>query len=218
MLRGLHPIGSTPEMPLPLRYIPEPLPTGDRTTERFVLRPFRRRDAAPLFRAVSASQEELAEYLPWAARTYTKTSAAAFIRDSMRSWKEAKAYDFTVRRPEEPDRHLGNVSIWHLSRAYRNGEIGYWIRTDATGLGIATEATGEALRIGFVELGMHRLTLRIAVGNAPSERVAEKLGFTREGVLREEIRVGGRWMDHSLWSLLDHEYQRAGRQRSSSRN
>ena len=198
--------------------MPEPLTTRSRTTERFILRPFRRRDADALFRAVAASQQALAEYLPWAARAYTRSSAVLFIRDSMRSWREAKAYDFTVRRPEEPGRHVGNVSIWHLSRSSRSGEIGYWIRTDDTGRGIATEAAREALRIGFAELGLHRLILRIAVGNTSSERVAEKLGFTREGVLREEIQVGGRWMDHSLWSLLDHEYRSAGRQRSYFRS
>lgn len=198
--------------------MPEPLPTRNRTTERFVLRPFRRRDADALYRAVADSQAELAEYLPWAARPYTRSNAVLFIRDSMRSWRETKAYDFTVRRPEEPGEHLGNVSIWHLSRPSRSGEIGYWIRTGATGRGTATEAAGEALRVGFAELGMHRLILRIAVGNTSSERVAEKLGFTREGVLREEIQVGGRWMDHSLWSMLDHEYRSAARQRSYFRS
>ncbi len=200
------------------RSLLEPLSTGGRTTERFVLRPFRRRDADALYRAVAASRTELSAYLPWAARAYTRASAVVFIRESMRSWRDSKAYDFTVRRPEEPGRHLGNVSIWHLSRTYRSGEIGYWTRTDETGLGIATEAARAALRIGFVDLGMHRLILRIAVGNASSERVAQKLGFTQEGVLREAIEVGGRWMDHSLWSLLDHEYRRARRRRPSFRS
>ena len=198
--------------------MPEPLPTRNRTTERFVLRPFRRRDAGALYRAVAASQSELAEYLPWAARAYTRSNAVLFIRDSVRSWRESKAYDFTVRRLDEPGEHLGNVSIWHLSRPSRSGEIGYWIRTDATGRGIATEVAGEALRIGFAELGLHRLILRIAVGNTSSERVAEKLGFTREGVLREEIEVGGRWLDHSLWSMLDREYRSSARQRSYFRS
>ena len=55
---------------------------------------------------------------------------------------------------------------------------------------------------------MHRMVLRVAVANKASERVATKLGFVREGVLREEIQVGGRWMDHSVWGLLEHEYRR----------
>ena len=184
----------------------EPLTTIARHTVRFVLRPFRRRDIDSLYRAVQASKTELAEYLPWATRVYTRASAAGFVKDSIQSWRETRAYDFAIRRPEAPGRHLGNVSIWHVSRTFRSGEIGYWIRTDETGLGIATEVTRAALRIGFEELGMHRMVLRIALGNVPSERVAQKLGFAREGLLREEIKVDDRWLDHSLWGLLEHEY------------
>ena len=126
----------------------------------------------------------------------------------MQSWREARVYDFAVRRPELPGRHIGNVSVWHLSRSFRSGEIGYWTRTDETGLGIATEVTRAALRIGFEELGMHRLVLRMTLGNVASERIARKLGFVHEGVLREEIKVGDRWMDGSVWGLLEHEYLR----------
>jgi len=57
-------------------------------------------------------------------------------------------------------------------------------------------------------MALHRVVLRVAVGNRPSERVAEKLGFVREGLLRKEVLVAGTWLDHSLWSLLDEEYHR----------
>lgn len=187
----------------------EPLAPIDRQTERFLLRPFRRQDIDSLYRAVCASKVELAAYLPWAIKPYTRASAARFVRDSIQSWRESRAYDFTIRRPREPGRHIGNVSIWHVSRSFRSGEIGYWIRTDETGLGIATEVARAALQIGFEELDMHRVILRIAVGNTSSERIAGKLGFVREGVLREEIKVGNRWLDHSLWGFLSHEYHRA---------
>ncbi len=184
------------------------LPPLEHYTQRLMLRPFRRRDIEALYTAVRDSQTELAEFLPWATRTFTRAGAAGFVRESMRSWREGKAYDFSIRLRERPERHVGNISIWHVSRSSRSGEIGYWIRTEDTGRGIATEATRAALRIGFEELSMHRMVLRVAVGNKASERVATKLGFVREGVLREEIQVGGRWMDHSVWGLLDHEYRR----------
>jgi len=183
------------------------LPPLERYPERLILRPFRRRDIEALYAAVRDSRAELAEYLPWANKAYTRAGAAGFIRESMRSWREGKAYDFAIRLQERPDRHVGNISIWHVSRTSRSGEIGYWIRTEDTGRGVATEATREALRIGFEELSMHRMVLRVAVGNKASERIATKLGFVREGVLREELHVGGRWMDHSVWGLLDHEYR-----------
>jgi RimJ/RimL family protein N-acetyltransferase len=81
-----------------------------------------------------------------------------------------------------------------------------------SGRGYATEATRALMSVGYDHLGLHKLTLRIAVGNRGSERVAEKLGFTREGVLREELLIRGNWVDHTLYSMLEGEFRRASRQ------
>ena len=54
---------------------------------------------------------------------------------------------------------------------------------------------------------MHRVSVRIAVGNTASERVAEKLGFLNEGLLREEVKVGSAWLDHTVWGLLEREWR-----------
>ncbi|HEX5631215.1 MAG TPA: GNAT family protein, partial [Acidimicrobiia bacterium] len=75
------------------------------------------------------------------------------------------------------------------------------------GGGVATEAAARVARVGFEELGLHRITLRIAVGNRASERIAEKLGFVHEGLLRKEVLVHGVWLDHTLWALLEDEYR-----------
>jgi ribosomal-protein-serine acetyltransferase len=181
--------------------------TRARYTPRFVLRPFRRRDVGAIDEAVTASLNELQPWLPWASRDYSRSTTQHFVRDSMNAWNDARAFDFAIRRPENPDRHVGNVSVWYTSRANQVAEIGYWVRTDETSKGVCTEATARVLQVGFEELKLHRVTLRIAVGNRASERVAEKLGFLQEGVLREDVKVGSRWMDHTLWGLLDTEWR-----------
>lgn len=178
-----------------------------RFTDRFELRPFQKRDAEPLYEAVTASIPELAKFLPWASSAYGRMDSTRFTRDSIRAYKEQRAYDFAIRTRENPRRHIGNVSIWFVSRGFRSGEVGYWVRTDESRTGIATEVAARMVQIGFEELKMHRIVLRIAVGNHPSERVAEKLGFTREGILREELEVHGKWLDHTAYSLLEHEYK-----------
>ncbi|MFP3913993.1 MAG: GNAT family N-acetyltransferase [Actinomycetota bacterium] len=177
-------------------------------TDRLILRRFHRRDIGALEEAVRSSLADLNEWLPWAHMDYTRDDAVAFVRDSVQAWREEKAFDYSIRFQEEPDRHLGNISIWQTSRTGRIGEIGYWIRTDLTGRGYATEATRALMRVGFENLGLHKITLRIAVGNRGSERVAEKLGFTREGLLREELLIRGNWMDHTLYSMLEGEFRR----------
>lgn len=179
-----------------------------RATRRFELRPFRKRDIEPLLEAVTSSLPDLYAWLPWAHRGYGRIDATRFVKETMRSWREQRAYDFAITATDDPSTHVGNVSIWFISRGFRSGEIGYWIRSDHKGLGVATEVAARMVEIGFEELRMHRIVLRIAVGNRASERVAEKLGFVREGVLREELEVHGTWMDHTVYSMLEHEYQK----------
>ncbi len=178
-----------------------------RFTPRLVLRPFRRRDVAPVHEAVTASLEDLAKWLPWAASGYARSVTNQFVRDSIAAWGEGRAHDFAVRSREDANAHLGNVSVWWTSKPNLAGEIGYWVRTDRTGKGICTEATARILQVAFEELGMHRVSLRIAVGNHASERVAAKLGFTHEGLLRDEVKVGSVWLDHTVWGLLDREWR-----------
>lgn len=179
---------------------------GSRFTPRLELRPFRRRDLDALVDAAADSLGDLSKWLPWAHSGYGRRDALVFLRDSVSAWGEGRAFDFTIRYLDNPGFHVGNVSAWYISRQSRVGEVGYWIRSSETSQGVATEATARILAVAFDELALHRVVLRIAVGNRPSERVAEKLGFTREGLLRQELQVNGVWMDHSIWGLLEDEY------------
>ncbi len=183
------------------------IPTHSRLTGRLELRPFRRRDLEALWEAVHDSWPELAQWLPWAHAGYGRVEALRFIRDSSTAWAEGRAFDFAIRDRNDPSQHLGNISVWPTSRRERSGEIGYWVRTPAAGGGVATEAAARVARVGFEELDLHRITLRIAVGNRASERIAEKLGFVHEGLLRKEVLVHGVWRDHTLWALLEDEYR-----------
>lgn len=151
------------------------------------------------------SMSDLQPWLPWL-DGYDKGFAQRFIRESVSSWADRRAFDLTIRPLNDLDRHVGNVSVWPTSVQNQVGEVGYWIRTTDTGRGFGTEAAAVAIGIGFNELALHKVVLRIAVGNVASERIAEKLGFVYEGVLRDEVKVGGRWLDHTSWSMLSSEW------------
>lgn len=183
------------------------LSPAQRTTSRLVLRPFRRRDADALAEAIAVSLPDLVLWLPWAHRNYDRADAVGYIRESMIAWREGRAFDFSIRRPDDPRRHLGNISVWPTTRGGTVGEIGYWVRSDETGAGICTQAAIRVLETAFLELQFHKVVLRIAVGNLASERVAEKLGATQEGILRDELRIAGEWTDHTLWGILEDEYR-----------
>jgi RimJ/RimL family protein N-acetyltransferase len=176
-------------------------------TERLVLQRFSRRDHTTVDDAIRHSLNDLHQWLPWARLDYEHGDTTAFIRDSLQAWKEDRAWDYSIRFKDEPDKHIGNVSMWTVSKLGKIAEFGYWVRSDSSSQGVCTEAVRRLLEEAFTGMGYHKVTLRIAVGNIASDRVAEKLGFTREGVLREELLIRGNWVDHSLWSLLDREYR-----------
>lgn len=182
------------------------MPRAYLETERLILQRFTRRDATTLDEAIRASLPDLNQWLPWARMDYGAGDTSAFIRESLQAWKEDRAWDYSIRSKTTPGTHIGNVSIWTVSKLGKIAEIGYWVRSDETNNGVCTEAVDRLLQEAFQALGYHKVVLRIAVGNDASERVAGKLGFTREGVLREELLIRGNWIDHSLWSLLDREY------------
>ena len=176
-----------------------------RYTKRLMLRPFRRRDVASMHDAVAGSVDDLQPWLPWV-DGYDRGVAQRFIRESVGAWSEGRAFDFTIRAIDDPNRHIGNVSVWPTSQQNNIGEVGYWIRSDETGKGFGTEATTRAVQIGFEEMELHKVQLRIAVGNLASDRIAEKLGFSFEGTLRDEVRIGNQWLDHTVWSMLEAEW------------
>jgi len=183
------------------------VPRPELASDRLTLQRFTRRDATTLDQAIRESLPDLNQWLPWARLDYTSGDTTAFIRESIQAWKEERAWDYSIRMNDDPRNHVGNISFWTVSKLGKIAEIGYWVRSGETSRGICTEAAELLIEEAFNSLGYHKIVLRIAVGNDPSDRVAEKLGFTKEGVLREELLIRGNWVDHSLWSLLDREYR-----------
>jgi RimJ/RimL family protein N-acetyltransferase len=98
----------------------------------------------------------------------------------------------------------GGANLHHFDWERGQCEIGYWLFERARGQGIATRAARFLADYAF-SLGLERIEARVLVGNLASERVLERAGFRREGVLRSlPVRSGGRF-DMTLFSLLPGE-------------
>lgn len=98
----------------------------------------------------------------------------------------------------------GGGGLHHFDWEHGQVEIGYWLFTHARGRGTATKTARFLAEYGF-SLGLQRVEARVFEGNTASERVLERAGFTREGMLRSmPMRTGGR-ADQTLFSLLPGE-------------
>jgi len=93
-----------------------------------------------------------------------------------------------------------------LTTKHRCAELGFGIRRDLWGQGLATEAARLIVDFGFQALGLHRVTAGHHPDNRASARVLHRLGMTREGRLRESLLAYGRWRDSIIYSVLEHEW------------
>jgi RimJ/RimL family protein N-acetyltransferase len=161
------------------------------------LRQWRRDDADEIVACIDGDPE-ISIWLDQVPQPYRRPDALAYIGGIGES---AFAVTDAVT-----GRILGSMGV-RFSEFGDVGELGYWVRADARGRGYTTRAVVLVCRWAFARDGVARLQLRADVENTGSRRVAEKAGFTLEGVLRSahwNARLRRR-QDWALYSLLPGE-------------
>lgn len=163
------------------------------------LRSLKLRDAPALFALVDANRERLGRWLPWPEVNRTVLDSRAYIL-LMRRRAQAglgQAFGLWWR-----GRLVGVAGFNWVDAANRSGAIGYWLAGDAEGHGLMTRAVSALLRHGFRTLKLNRIEIRAGVRNRRSRAIPERLGFRREGLLRQVERLGDRYVDHVVYGLL----------------
>jgi len=100
---------------------------------------------------------------------------------------------------------LGSVGVHNIDPETGRCSAGYWVAAPARGRRVASRGLRLICGYAFAELGVQRIELWIEPGNAPSLRVAEAVGFHREGLLRSFMHVGGERRDMLMYSLLPND-------------
>jgi RimJ/RimL family protein N-acetyltransferase len=181
------------DVPMPLR------------TPRLLIRPKQIGDGARTSAAVAESWDELHKWMRWAENRDAFTAEAMEIRN-----RHVMA-SFILRESIELiglEAATGEAVIWcglhDIDWQGRQCDTGYWVRKSAQGQGFATEAGNALVRYAFGALGMRRIGLTHSRGNEASRRIAEKLGFSFEGVQRDaNILPGGKRADRCCYARFD---------------
>lgn len=178
-------------------------------TARLELRCYAPSDAPALQEAIEASLPDLVPWLPWASSEPLPLSARIEVLRQHRGrfdLGEEFVYGIFDR---DRQRVIGGCAL-HVRGGGTAREIGYWIATRDRGRGLATEAAGALVRVAFEIDGADRVEVHGDAENVASARVAEKLGFTCDGMLRERlVRSDGKLGDDRVWSLFEREYPRS---------
>jgi RimJ/RimL family protein N-acetyltransferase len=165
-----------------------------------LIRPCRVEDAQAMYDAVRESLPELTQWMPWCHRDYSLPEAKSWLRTQVQAFNERKWFEFAIVDPV--GRYLGNCGLNQIDEANRRCNLGYWVRSSATGQGVAVRSVAMTRDWGFEHTNLARLEIVIAVGNHRSVRVAEKAGATREGMLRQRLLLHGVQVDAVMFSLV----------------
>jgi len=125
-------------------------------------------------------------------------SARELLALNRRRWRDGSGPTFAIC--DAGDECVGHVFV-NLGGAAR-GTVGYWLLPEARGRGLATRAVRLISDWAFDEFGLARLQLLTEPSNEPSQRVAQRSGFEREGVLRSYTEIDGRRIDYVMYSRL----------------
>ena len=166
-----------------------------------LLRPFQTADVDALYSAARESLEALIPWMSWAHQGYSYKDVGEYVRIVRGNWDAGTYYALAITDARDGT-ILGAASLSHIHPIYHFCNLGYWVRTSRRGQGLAPRAARLAAKFGLEQLGLLRIEVVIAVGNAASLKVAEKSGAHREGILRDRITVREEVHDAAMFSFV----------------
>jgi RimJ/RimL family protein N-acetyltransferase len=175
------------------------------TTERLLLRPFTSADLDSL--NSFQSRADVARYLYWGPRSRAESAAALAKRVHSTTLRDEGQLLAVAVELASTGQLIGDLNLEYLSSEHRSGEIGFVFHPDFHGHGYAAEAATELLRLGFEDLGLHRIIGRCDGRNTASASLMERLGMRKEAHLRENEIVKGEWTDELVFAMLEDEWK-----------
>jgi [ribosomal protein S5]-alanine N-acetyltransferase len=172
------------------------------TTSRLTLRQLRPTDAEEVF-AFRSKEEVMGRYGQEPHQSLEETKAWIQRHQGFYARHEALLWCVTM---QEKDIVIGTCLLWAFDGALQCAELGYELHPAYGQQGIMTEAASAVLNYAFNSLGLHRVEAIIHGSNGPSRKMAARLGFTQEGILRERHYFRGHFEDELYFGLLKEEW------------
>jgi ribosomal-protein-serine acetyltransferase len=167
------------------------------------LRPVDGSDVEELDALVRANRDHLAPWMPWAGDA-GRANTETFLRTAQEQAAAGNGQQFAIT---DRGRIVGIIGFHYINRQQRSTSLGYWLAASAQGHGTVTLAVSTLVDHAFDAWQLHRVEIRVAVGNARSRAIAERLGFAEEGLIRDGERFGDRYVDLVVYSVLEPEWR-----------
>ena len=157
-------------------------------TPRLLLRRYRETDVPDFFNLLQTNQERFSVAFPERlALNKQPEGAGYFVRQMIAAWQSQKAYEFGIWRLET-GQYIGDIALKNFEKRVPKAEIGYYLDGAAEGQGYASEALHAVTTFGFDHVGLNKIFIKMTIQNQRSYRLAERCGYVREGLLRQDFR------------------------------
>ena len=177
-----------------------PYPSPPVSDALVALRPWRPEDVEA---GLMLFADPLVQRFSWPqSRAYTVEDARAYLAAQAEGRLRGEQVELAVTEAGDPDAVLGGAALYDLDRAHARASVGYWLAAHGRGRGVATRAVRLLAAWAFGPLELARLELTCAPDNLASQRVAERCGFVREGLLRSHMAFKGGRRDTVVYGLL----------------
>jgi len=156
-----------------------------------------------LFNLTDMNREYLRKWLPWVDSTKSINDTARFVKISIARNEKKNGFELIIKYHENIAGILGLLYINHFNK---NTEIGYWLGENFTDRGIMTSACRVLTDHCLNDIGLNRVTIRCATENYISQGIPRRLNFTKEGILRQNSFLNGKFTDDIVYAMLKDEW------------
>ncbi|OBZ07558.1 alanine acetyltransferase [Bacillus sp. FJAT-27264] len=172
-------------------------------TERFILRRAEEKDRYDIFELYS--KEAVAKYMPFIPFTSVE-NAISEMNWYQKIFKEQSGLRWMIE-DSESKKVIGTCGFLNYEKMHNRIEIGYDLNPDFWGKGIMTEVVKCIMHFGFLTMNVNKIEAKVEAENEASIRLMHRLGFHKEGVLRQHEFEKGKYVDLAVFSRLKSEYE-----------
>lgn len=162
-------------------------------------------DVEELFELTDRSRDMLREWLLFIDNVKTVKDTERFIRDAMLQYAENNGLQAGIYYE---GKLAGVIGYHQINKEHNWTSIGYWLGSDFVGKGLVTNSMRAFIDYAFDYLKVHRIEVRVAVGNIRSRTIPKILGFKEEGRLREAEWLHDRYVDQVVYGLTASEWRK----------
>ena len=155
-------------------------------------------DLEDLYQLVRSSAPELSLWLPWCHANYSKQDAADWLNHCQRAWEGSIEYPMGVF-DTATNSPVGGVGINKIDPTTRSANLGYWTGTPWINRGVAKYAAREAINFAFGKLKLETIEIVVHPENIASRYVAEAIGATFHGIVKERLMFRGALVDAAVY-------------------